>query len=509
MSASEIQNADILRARRDAAQRQRRLIVDDDGDGVYGNATQDGPEAFCNTRLKSCADVSVDSIAWCIMWGICPKGSNPVRYWQTQLRGVPFQESMPDPTLVVEQFCRGHGMEVFGSIRMNDCHDAFGYPHGKLVYPLKVEHPEFLIGDESQKATSLDGLEAAMWSGLDYAHETVREDRFRWIEHTATEYDLDGVDLNFFRMPWVFRLGEEAEHMHLLTDLVRRARRLFDETGCARGRPLLLGVRVPDTVETCLRIGIDIETWLEEELVDRLLSGGGYAAFSTPAEELVALGHRHDVPVYPCINCPCTFDLGAGAGFEALRGAASNMWQAGADGIYLWNYQYLPTPHIACGQAAPEDYAHLPDLADPDRLRHLDKVFAVNHPSLEQYARATAPCPLPVSLGERAGGAPRVVPVRIGDDIGAASKSGALKDLTLQLDLAGAAAGDRLNVRFNGAPVGNGALQTGKSPSMRAGLDPVTVKQGVNELAVSVEARGPEAGEGLTLNQVRVCVRYD
>ena len=42
-------------------------------------------------------------------------------------------------------------MEIFASIRMNDTHDAFGKPHGRLDYPLKLEHPEWLLGDESSK----------------------------------------------------------------------------------------------------------------------------------------------------------------------------------------------------------------------------------------------------------------------------------------------------------------------------------------------------------------------
>ena len=41
------------------------------------------------------------------------------------------------------------------------------------------------------------------------------------------------------------------------------------------------------------------------------------------------------------------------------------------DGIYLWNYQYLATPHIAYGQPHRGDYAHLSDIADPARLARL------------------------------------------------------------------------------------------------------------------------------------------
>ena len=46
---------------------------------------------------------------------------------------------------------REHGVEIFGSIRMNDTHDAVGQPHERLDYHLKLDHPEWLLGDEGMK----------------------------------------------------------------------------------------------------------------------------------------------------------------------------------------------------------------------------------------------------------------------------------------------------------------------------------------------------------------------
>ena len=494
-------------ARKAAAHRQRRVIIDDDGDMVYDPRSQSGPDAFCELRLKDYAAASVDSLSWCMMWAIATEGATATRYWQTQKDGVPFQDNMPDPTATVAQFCREQDMEVFGSIRMNDCHDAYSMPFDKLIYPLKVAHPEFLLGDESQRGNVRSGLPAAMWSGLNYAHPEVRADRLWWIQNTASAYDLDGVDLNFFRMPWLFKPGEEAEHMHLLTDFIREARECVDAIGRQRGRPVLLGVRIPGTLETCLRIGIDIETWLKEGYVDRLLTGGGYAAFSTPAEELIDLGHRYEIPVYPCINCPMTHELGGTLGFEALRGAASNLWWAGADGLYLWNYQYLPTPHVSYGQPNPEDYGHLWEIADPKVLKRMDKVFAVNDTTWVQYARASATCPLPMSLN-REDEPPQIVPTRIGDDIPAADRDGVLKDVTLQIKLAGITEDDRVQITLNDFHCDKLAMRDGDSDWLQQQLDPSAVKQGDNCLEIGITQRDTDAQEDIVLEQVSVIVRY-
>lgn len=497
-------DTELLRARRKAARRDRPLILDDDGDMAYADETLRGPEAFLSLRLHDCRDAGVRSLAWCMMWGIAVKGKTPTRYWQAQLGGVPFQQNMPDPTPVVAGFCRENAIEVVGSIRMNDCHDAFGLPFPELVYPLKAEHPELLIGTEDQRGGSGDGLRTAMWSGLDYAHERVRRDRLWWIDHTARKYDLDGVDLNFFRMPWLFKRGEEERNTPLMTGFIREARRRVDEVSRRRGRPVLLGVRVPGTVATCNRIGIDIETWLREGLVDRLLTGGGYVCYSTPAEELVRLGHRFEVPVYPCINCPANYRLGGGN----LRAAAANLWWSGADGIYLWNFHYISAPGSpGYGRLAPEQYRkHLREIASARRLEYLDKSFAVSSRVWEQYQRASAPAPLPLALGGRAGAGARSVPVRIGDDISRARKSDRVRDVTLRLKSAAAVAGDVLAVKFNDAAAE--AAVTVAGDWLDVPLPPAAVKQGVNQLELEIARRGDTADREIVLEQARVDVRY-
>jgi len=493
----------LLLAREQAAHRKRPLILDDDGDLVYAEKTLQGPREFLSLRMHDCRDSGVDSIAWCMMWGIAVKGKIATRYWQTQQEGIPFSENIPDPTPVVTDFCRANGIETFGSIRMNDSHDAFGLPFGKLVYPLKVAHPEMLIGDQSQQGGAHQGLSAAMWSGLNYAFKKVRDDRLWWIDNTARKYDLDGVDLNFFRMPWVFKLGEEEKNMPLMTEFIRAARRRVDKVSRERGRPMLLGVRVPGTIDACRRIGFDIETWLREGLVDRMLTGGGYVCYSTPAEELVKLGHRYEVPVYPCINCPAIYKLGNGN----LRAAASNLWWAGADGIYLWNFHYISDGSIGYGRPSSKQYQkQLSEISDPARLKYLDKSFAVNHRVWEQYQRASAPVPLPLVVGRRAGDKRQTMPIRIGDDIPAAVQNGKLRDVILKLKARGTIAGDVLTVRFNDATAQVKVYDDKGLSDVR--LPPRAIKRGVNQIELTIAGRGAGADKEIVINGARVDVRY-
>ena len=496
-------------ARLRAAELRGRLIVDDDGDLAFSEDAKAGHGPFLEQRLYPLADVDVKSVAWCIMWGIA-QGKGQTAYWQTQQAKTPLNEAITDPTPVMTEAARRSGMEIFASIRMNDTHDAFGKPHGRLIYPLKVEHPEWLLGDESPKGDFEVAPEALMWSGLDYSVPEVREDRLWWVRHSAESYDVDGVDLNFFRMPWFFKRGAVGEGIPLMTDLVRSARRIVDRVSETRETPMLLGVRVPGTVETCLRVGIDVEAWLREDLVDRLLIGGGYAPHTSPVEEMVQIAHDHDVPAYPCINCSA---LGAGSD-AAMRGAASNIYWAGADGIYLWNYHYRDVPMLGYGRPEPAVYELLREIASPPAIAYRDKAFGVE--ALEfvgPYAIASHPTQLPLDLGGRAMKVVKSVRLRIGDDLSAAQNAGRLDQTVLALSFDGVRPDDSIAAQINGSLLSATTCTNPTELSDRSNrrcyeVPAGAVKPGDNELTVWIDGRSSRADNTVSLTEAWLRVTY-
>ena len=122
--------------------------------------------------------------------------------------------------------------------------------------------------------------------------------------------------------------------------------------------------------------------------------------------------------------------------------------------------------------------------------------------------RASAPCLLPVLLGQRAGEGRRSIPIRIGDDIPAASRSGVLQEVTLRLKVTGAAEGRLLRVEFDGMGIDKAGTSVHTSQCAEQPLSPTAVKQGTNELKVALARRGATAEEALTLQEVSVLVRY-
>ncbi|MCX6992856.1 MAG: hypothetical protein NT011_06905, partial [Kiritimatiellaeota bacterium] len=106
-----------------------------------------------------------------------------------------------DPLQVMVDFGRGHGIEVFCSMRMNDTHDGAHRPDHP--YPwfsrFKREHPECLVGSFESPPPF------GSWTAFDYGQPAVRELTFRRLEEVCQNYDLDGIELDYLRHALLFK----------------------------------------------------------------------------------------------------------------------------------------------------------------------------------------------------------------------------------------------------------------------------------------------------------------
>ena len=284
---AQAQRVQASTTRRPKMTQQRRLIVNDDAHAQYARVNpraSEGVEAFLSTRLTSAASTEVDTYIWRVRQG-------PVPGWGRDGTATP--EAIGDANQVMIDGARQAGMEIFGSLRMNDIHDAL---YG-VVNPLKLSRPDLLIGEdyafEEQYPHLLEGethqvlggypesaVLRAFWSAFDYAEPEVRQYRLDFIEKICRQYDFDGYELDYFRHPLFFKLGEEEENVETMTEFVRQVRQLLNQIGRQRGRPYVLAIRVPDTPEMALRTGLDVEQWLKEGLLDMLVVGGGYMPYA-------------------------------------------------------------------------------------------------------------------------------------------------------------------------------------------------------------------------------------
>jgi hypothetical protein len=336
--------------RHEAANRQRRVIFNNDGAEPVVLMKTASAQEFLDLRTSALAGTQVDSIFYCSRssgFGVFTHFTKAGQIFTTQ-EGRYSGNQMPallkagvDPLRVMADFCKQHGMEFFWSIRMNDTHDGSTAEYGPVMFranKLKNKHPEWLIGTPAQKPRF------GAWSAVDFAHAEIRDLAFRYVEEVCQNYDVDGVELDFFRHPVFFKRaavsGSECndEERTLMTDLLRRIRTMTETEGLRRGRPILLAVRAPDSVDYCRACGLDLEHWLAEGLFDLLIPGGYFQL--NEWSDSIALGHKHSVKVYPSLDESRVRDPAAKklrSSVPSYRGRALSAWQAGADGVYLFN----------------------------------------------------------------------------------------------------------------------------------------------------------------------------
>ncbi|MEA3401449.1 MAG: family 10 glycosylhydrolase, partial [Armatimonadota bacterium] len=351
----ELSLEELRQMRREIAHSPRGIIANNDGCDVlyFPGDVEVTVENFLDQRTTALAGTHVGAIAFCPTSSGFSFFTHDTKVGTVLTRHPGDYGILPDSQNIAQDlidlgsdclqsvvdFGHANDMEVFFSMRMNDTHDNAHRPDKPyLLYPpLKEEHPEWLVGNWE------DRTPYGRWSSVDYARPEIRDLAFGFIEEVCRNYDVDGVELDFFRHLCYFASvanGGTASQQErdMMTDLLRRVRAMTEEVGRQRGRPILVSVRVADSVGFDRDMGLDIERWLEEDLVDILITTCYFRL--NPWEYSVELGHRYDVAVYPCLSDSrvrgeTRFHRRS---VESYRGRAMNAWTAGADGIHLFNF---------------------------------------------------------------------------------------------------------------------------------------------------------------------------
>jgi hypothetical protein len=509
-------------ARRKAAQRTRRIIYNDDGGAIINGGTS---EDFLAIRIKHIVGTQVDtvfhntgqttvfqhttSVAETIDRAIAVYGSNAHGRRQAD-HIISLRDAGTDSITLTSTFCRRNNIEYFWSLRMNDIHDALPgetWRHGRW----KHEHPEYMLGKPQDWDVYPGHDPRKWWTAMDFAKPPVRDYLYRIIEEVCHQYDVDGIELDWWRSPLFFRPTlalnpVDQAHLDMMNSLVRRIRRMTERVAVRRSRPLLVAARVPMSVERSRAIGLDVETWLKEDLVDILSLGGGYApmAMAPSVREMVELARPWGVPVFACISASGIvgdnqLKRPENRVVELWRGAAMNIWHAGAAGVYTFNY---------CPGYRSERFAQ---IGSAETLKGLDKIYAID--SIQQATfegdlrpGLVVPNRLPLKILDSG----RVtVTLPVGEDIAGNTPKGKKCHARLRLRLSGLASDDVVALKLNGVPLGEVKSEVVEPRPDDTWIelepDPGTVRAGNNLLEIRVNTS--EAGERVVLN-TNLVVRY-
>ncbi len=340
-----------------------------------------------------------------------------------------------DPMELAREFAREQKIEFFGSIRVNDVHDQW---HAHWLSDYKKNNPQLLCGTPENRPPF------ASWTSFDYARPEVRELLVGLVDEMIREYDLDGIELDFYRMPNFFKTtawGSPAtdEEVEMFTQVMRDIRRNAEAYGRQRGRPVLIGLRLPDSPEVGRYLGLDIERWMQEKLFDLYFAGGDQGYYSTP-ERLGRLCRKYGIKFYCGIDM--SFSKGAApfnrnhlASLDAQSAAA---YAAGADGLYFFNLFYLPG-YISRARR------------NPDYLVGRDKLYFVSYQG-RAISNVQELSETPLLIGGYSAtlmeNVPAVFPLRFGDDLRGKFAPG--QEPTVQLYLRCQDNGEAILARLDG-----------------------------------------------------------
>ena len=433
-------------------------------------------------------------------------------------------ENHGGPMEVISGLCKRAGLEFFPSVRMNEHYDM---PESAPQYSnLRRDNPEYLIGKGED--IPFPTLEWGIRTGLDYAVPEVRSYMASIVVELVSRWDVDGIELDYMRHPAFFRIEEGYPNRYLMTDFISYIRQQMDEIGEAKGRALDLIVRVPPTLRDCARVGLDVETWIKEELVDIVIAGGGFIPFETPVDEFVGAAEGTNVEIYGCLEA-----LRPNLNELSMRAVAALYREQGVSSLYLFNYFKMP-----------QEWKRetLGRLIDGDVLSRLDKRYEFDkrgrvRPTNQlgfSFQNAIPLTQLPTALEPTVIGPSTILTMSIADDLEGAKTDGALGECTVGFRLENAGAGDRIKVSINGSVLdaGDARTSTGRwartvygrreghdlparltddpepGTALEWTVDAPPLKSGENEIAVWLTETDDGRSEPLILADVRVSVTY-
>jgi len=352
--------ADLKAAREAAKNKKRGLIYNNDGNDAYKpydnypgafdishlDGTTINAENFLKTRSYGLEDTQVGTVMYCTgVFNSCHHESTGVtdvrvRDWARALKQYTGKDSLE--TMV--DYIHSIDKDILWSMRMNDTHD-YMYEENELD-PWKQANMDLLMYRKKEAGFMKYGQQR--WSSVDYTLTPVRQLVYDVLKDTLTRYDVDGLELDFTRFPIYFKEVTQGidiypENLERMTNLVRMVRDLTEKVSIERGKPILLAICVPNSMEVCKAVGLDVEQWLKEDLIDIASIGEVVAGMWLSWEDSIKEYEPYDVPVYAVIDEINVPTQAAKANRDEAKEAAI-AYAAGADGMYLYNYFNVNAP---------------------------------------------------------------------------------------------------------------------------------------------------------------------
>ncbi|MDA0839048.1 MAG: hypothetical protein O3B01_25815 [Planctomycetota bacterium] len=282
--------------------------------------------------------------------------------------------------------CRKQGVSPWASVRMNDGHGANNWEGSYFNCPPQRD-PRLRLS-----ATRMDPrLGSNPYARVcNFEHQEVRDYYFSLIRELVEDYNLDGIELDWTRMPACCEPPASEETIAVITAWHGQLRDLMRKRASSTGRPFYLGLRIPCRLGALRTIGLDVAEMARRDTIDFVsVSNTWQTTWDVPYDSLRAsLGD--EVALYGVIeDAPNWMFAKTEQGHqgyrllstsaELIRGNAAGKLAMGADGIEFFNF-FCSDSEGVHGSAAfgAADYTAIKRIDDLAFLRGKPKQYALS-----------------------------------------------------------------------------------------------------------------------------------
>ena len=454
----------------------RTVLHDTEIGELWGHNVEDWPHLVFRRAHQNAAD-------------LIQQGDDPLRLICDRAQAVGMKVY---PTLLVQQ---GRG-ERSSDVRCSD---------------FRFDNTHLEIGASGDLSDDFLGLTC-----LDFKHEEVREERFTIIEETLNKYSVDGFELQLNYSPYYFHPDENEIGRKIMTAWIRRVYDAVKSSGSERE----LAIRIPASIEGCLDLGLDVCSWLKQEIVDvvigQSLSGPELLDQMTDFRPLVAATQGTNCRVHAAIHSHVDSDRLGEATIEMVRAAACNYWDQGIDGLYLAHW-FGNWPYQA------SFYQKLRELPYPEIMVSQDKYYYIPtetgrypKPTMEPGLAMRLPVTLETNKASE-------LKFQISDDLARWNQVGRLHEVFLRVRVMNTVETDQLSFHLNNIELPDSLLRKinqiyrMQAPRYRTGSGYWFIyrldqdrwpKKGENTLQVSLLQQAPDVASQIYIRDVELEIKY-
>lgn len=341
-----------------------RIIFNDDSDILRSVPPPHTLESL-SIPLDYLKGTQVDCLCWCVgeqqmaysyaskVWESTfdrlDQGARPAAGENNLMYGLYRQGIDYLPHLI--RRAHNQGLVFVASFRMNDTHIK-SYPNSEMAPEFWKTHQHYRLWDATDGKSYYN-------AALDYSYPDVRNRYRDAIAEVASEYDVDGIELDFTRSPYFFQPSEAWRKRGILTAFVREVREVLERIGTQRNRPLMLVLRVACLERALKTAGIDLRQWIEERLAPILIISELVNNYNQVIEPWRSLCREAGMLLYPAVEAGSAYNatdfytslvrnplaprhdgqipVSLDERIRLMRAAAQNLLTQGPDGIAMFN----------------------------------------------------------------------------------------------------------------------------------------------------------------------------